>query len=137
MGKNSKAFEKQIADWVEQTNRETERVVRDGTKQLIDDLQAAMPYESGNLRRSVTASRTPIITPAAPDHVFTDQTAENNAVIDSTNIGDPLYVSIPAAYAVKEEYGSGGRAGKFFFTRTASKWRGIIRSVAKAGKRKR
>lgn len=133
----AKAFEKQIADWIKQTEDDMHQVVREGTKLLIQDLQAAMPVESGNLRRSVTASRTPIITPAAPDHVFTDQTAENNAVIDSTNIGDPLYVSIPAAYAAKEEYGSGGRAGKFFFTRTASKWRGIIRSVAKAGKRKR
>lgn len=142
MAKNTKAFTKQIDQWIKQTEADLMDVHRESVKAVARTMQDNMPHESGNLKRSVVITKTPIHQPAAPDHQFTDPTASNEAVADSLQLGDHAYIFVESAYGARDNYGSTSskgkiRPGKFWFEVTLSQWRGLVTRVAKAGKRGR
>lgn len=138
---SSKAFEKQIDNWIKRTEADIAETHRESVRTITNELVAAAPNVTGNLRRSISVAKTPQYE-GTPDQQFTDPTAANNAVISSLEPGDHAYLQVTAAYGLKEEYGRTGsdgthQPGKFFVTSVASRWRGIVNRIASNKKRKR
>lgn len=130
-----KSFISAVAEWSAQQEELSTDVARVAVKEFVSEYKAAAPNVTGNLANSITVASSPEqLVQGAPDQVFADNTAANNAVIDNMKLGDRVYVAALAAYNAKEEFGHttlhGNTPGKLFGTRTAAGWRGFVKRSA-------
>lgn len=127
---SSAGFQADIVSWVAKVGQRFEYVAKESSKAVYNDVRVplnrggAMPVISGNLRNSPEASISSM--PVAnrvpkPKELLSDPTRQVYSVIDSSNLGDKIFLAFTVAYAV---YVNRRRA---FVQLTAMKWQDIVR----------
>jgi hypothetical protein len=115
-----------------------DEILREATALLVEELVKAMPYETGNLSRSIKVSLDGVVPmDRDPKAKYVDPSSENAATLLNAEVGKPVYISITAPYAKAVNYGrtggSGGEhyniGGSFFVLVAANKWPVIVRQA--------
>ena len=133
---SNKSFSASVTDWSDKVKRMNDEIVRESARLLLAELVRNMPHETGNLARSVKVTLNGIVpVDRDPDKIYTDLSGANAATLLQVEAGQNVYVSIPAPYAKRVNYGQSStdgagryfnQAGSFFFEITASKWQTIV-----------
>lgn len=138
-------FEAQVTAWVRKTELRLEAVFRFSAQAVANEVRVPvgkggnMPVLTGNLRRSLVASKVEMPT-VEPGKEFPDKTENIKLVIAGAQIGETVFLGFQAAYARRMEYGfqgedSAGRTfnqkGRGFVRLTAQRWPKIVREQAR------
>ncbi|PCI03469.1 MAG: hypothetical protein COB78_10860 [Hyphomicrobiales bacterium] len=126
-------------------------VFRDAAQTVVNDVRLPkskgghMPIDTGNLRRSLSASTTAMPNINADKAEFSENNGQITLTIAGANIGETLYFGFQAAYARRMEYGFKGadslgrvynQEGSGFVRLTAQRWPEIVKASAKKIKAK-
>lgn len=124
-------FSAQARAFVLQTQQRLEAVMRQSVLDLLEEANTPvakggnMPVDTGTLRASLSVT---INDPS--DRVLfqgDSKPAEDIAVsIAAFEAGDTLYGTWTANYAAFVEYGTEGRAPRYFLTQAAGSWQSIV-----------
>lgn len=124
-------FTAQIAAFAEDAKRKMELVVKQSAQDVGDLAQRPvakggnMPVDTGFLRNSLVAGLNGTTSLSGPDAYV--------LAIAGMELGDSVLFGWTANYARYVEYGTQGRAGRFFMLNAAQQWQAIVaRNAEKA-----
>lgn len=124
-------FTAQIAAFAEDAKRKMELVVKQSAQDVGDLAQLPvakggnMPVDTGFLRNSLVAGLNGTTSLNGPDAYV--------LAIAGMELGDSVLFGWTANYARYVEYGTQGRAGRFFMLNAAQQWQAIVaRNAEKA-----
>lgn len=131
-------FSAAVDDWVIETKERLEAVFKTAVQYTIEDMQTPvggggnMPVDTGFLRTSLQASiNAPILRQMANNGSPIGFATDTTLVIAGAEIGDTIYATYGANYAVYQEYGANGRAGRGFVRLASQNWQSHVnRAVA-------
>lgn len=143
------AFADQLSAWGKQTEARMEAIYRRSVKLLADEMATTkpqggrVPFESGNLARSLVAS-----TQGMPKTATGPFSGSNVGVVAATlQLDQPAWIGYQAIYARRMNYGYVGadklgrvfnQQGSYFLEYAIEKWPQIVAQAAKemeAGKK--
>lgn len=124
-------FTAQIVAFAEDAKRKMELVVKQSAQDVGDIAQTPvakggnMPVDTGFLRNSLVAGLNGSTSLSGPDSY--------TLAIAGAELGDSIFFGWTANYARFVEYGTQGRAGRFFMLNAAQQWKAIVaRNAEKA-----
>ena len=124
-------FTAQIAAFAEDAKRKMELVVKQSAQDVGEIAQRPvakggnMPIDTGFLRNSLVAGLNGTTSLSGPDAYV--------LAIAGAELGDTIFFGWTASYARFVEYGTQGRAGRFFMLNAAQQWPQIVaRNAEKA-----
>lgn len=122
-------FSATVESWALRVKDAAELIFKESCSELVEQLNALVPVDSGFLRASLQASTSemPRLTRAKPDGgtVFVpDGTIE--LVIVGADIGDVLYLGYTANYGLYVAMGANGRAPRPWVDMVAQRWQQIV-----------
>lgn len=135
-------FAGQVWEAVENEKLRRTRILRLSLKLLLLEMRKTvfeggrLPYDTGNLRRSILVSTTSMPLLAKEDIEFADLNGSNLALIDTLEPGTTAYVGYQAAYALRVNYGFTGRdalgrvynqTGYLFYESIQARWPALVR----------
>lgn len=134
-------FSSQVNAWALATEARTAAVFKDAAQTVANEVRTPlgaggnMPIDTGNLRRSLTASRDVMPSIKVGADTFADGSSDISLTIAGANLGDTIYIGFQAAYARRVNYGFTGvdslgrkynQAGRHFVELTAQRWPQIV-----------
>lgn len=122
------SFSAQIAEWTKKVEGATEAVFKESVQELVSQMQALVPVDTGFLRASLVASTSamPSLRLSNPGGSFTPDQGQIELVIASTDLGDTIYLGYTAKYGAYVHYGSGGRPPRPWVDLVAQRWASIV-----------
>jgi hypothetical protein len=97
-------------------------VVQESVQDTVDDMQANVPIDTGFLKNSLASGLNGSFGPPGEnDYLLT---------IAGMDLGDVARFAYTADYAIHQELGSQGRAGRHFMGTAAAKWPETVRRNA-------
>lgn len=124
-------FTAQIAAFAEDAKRKMELVVKQSAQDVGEIAQRPvakggnMPVDTGTLRNSLIAGLNGTTSLSGPDAYV--------LAIAGAELGDTIFFGWTAKYTRFVEYGTQGRAGRFFMLNAAQQWQAIVaRNAEKA-----
>lgn len=124
-------FTAQIAAFAEDAKRKMELVIKQSAQDVGEIAQTPvakggnMPVDTGFLRNSLVAGLNGTTSLSGPDSYV--------LAIAGAEIGDSIFFGWTASYSRFVEYGTQGRAGRFFMLNAAQQWQQIVaRNAEKA-----
>lgn len=121
--------EANISKWADKIVGRMDDLIRQSAQEVFEIAQTPsaqggrMPVDTGFLRNSlVTSLNGSTSLSGAASYVMT---------IAGARAGDVIFGGWGAEYAVDQEFGSRGRAGKFFMRSAASEWNRIVQENAR------
>lgn len=132
MAPNTNSFAAQVADWVLKVEGAVEAVFRESVQELVSQMQALVPVDTGFLRASLRASTTamPVLSLGNPGGTFTPDSGQIELVIMAATIGETIYLGYTANYGAYVHYGVGGRPPRPWVDMVAQRWQGIVADKA-------
>lgn len=127
-------FEATIADWARKVQGAELLIFQESAQELVSQLTALVPIDTGFLRSSLRASTTamPVMSLDNPGAgAFSLDAGEITLVIAGADIGDTIYLGYTAAYGAYVHWGANGRPGRPWVAMAAQRWQSIV--AAKAG----
>jgi hypothetical protein len=103
-------------------------VFKEACQELVTQLNALVPVDTGFLRASLRASTTamPVLSLDNPGGSFTIDQGEITLVIAGADIGDTLFLGYTARYGIWAAYGANGRPGRPWVDMVAQRWASIV-----------
>lgn len=143
----TRGFLKAIDNWTKETEGKSERAFQNGLLDFYDELAAATPVDTGNLRNSLGANivgGSAGATVTGPGSTSSDSTFRGGAsgaiaTIMRAKIGDRVQFVYGATYARRLNLGFTGfdklgryynQPGRFWIERVGSRYRSIMRNAA-------
>jgi len=140
----AKDFSAQVDAWVLKSRKRMLAVFKESTQRVAHEMRIPvggggnMPVDTGFLRASLLGTinvPTAVVTynpgtRPAPDTAV----AQFALVIAQAELGDTIYGTFTANYAMIQEYGSAGRTGRGFVRKAAQKWQMIVDEVVNEAK---
>lgn len=143
----TRGFLKAIDKWTQETEEKSERAFQNGLLDFYDELAAATPVDTGNLRNSLGANivgQGAGATVTGPGNTSADSTFRGGAsgaiaTIMRAKIGDRVQFVYGATYARRLNLGFTGfdrlgryynQPGRFWIERVGSRYRSIMRAAA-------
>jgi len=126
-------FEADIADWARKVQGAELLIFQESAQELVSQLTALVPVDTGFLRSSLRASTTamPMASLDNPGAgAFTLDAGEITLVIAGADIGDTIYLGYTANYGAYIHYGANGRAGRPWVAMVAQRWQQIVNEKA-------
>lgn len=124
-------FTAQIQAFAQRSKEKLELVVKQSAQDVFDIAQRPvakggnMPVDTGTLRNSLTSGLNGADGVEAPESYV--------LIIAGMELGDVMLGKWTAGYARYVEYGTQGRAGRFFMLNAAQQWQAIVsRNAEKA-----
>ena len=142
----TRGFLASVSKWTKETEERSLEAFQNGALDFYDELSAATPVLTGNLRNSLVArvggegTQTvtgPGLTPS--DDTTRSGASQSIAAIMSAKLGDRISYIYNATYARRLNYGFTGtdslgrmynQAGKFWIERVGGRYRSIMRAAA-------
>lgn len=131
-------FSATVDAWVRKSKQKTEAVFKTAVQSTIDDMQTPvgaggnMPVDTGFLRASIQASlNAPVLRQMPNPGGAAGFATDTSLVIAGAELGDTIYATYGANYAVYQEYGANGKPGRGFVRLAAQNWQANVnRAVA-------
>lgn len=125
-------FSASVNAWVRQSDARLQAVFRDAVQQVANDVRIPkaaggnMPVDTGNLRRSLTASTVEMPRTTGNEKRTFDQDGITNITmtIAKAKLGETIYLGFQANYAPFQEIKNG------FVRLTAQRWPNIVQASA-------
>jgi hypothetical protein len=122
------SFADQVATFVKNANEASREVFRESAIELVRQMQALVPVDSGFLRASLVASNSEVpmsnLENPGGTHAYDPESIE--LVIRSTKLGGVLHLGYRAKYAPFVHYGAEGRAPHPWMQMVAQRWSQIV-----------
>lgn len=122
-----------MADWVRKVEGAERLVFQESAQELVSQLTALTPVDTGFLRASLQASTTamPVMSLENPGAgAFNLDAGEITLVIAGANIGDTIYLGYTASYGAFVHWGANGRTGRPWVSMIAQRWQSIVNDKA-------
>jgi hypothetical protein len=128
----AKSFAATVGAWAKAVPEAVEIVFKEAAQEVISQLNALVPVDTGFLRASLRASTTamPVLSLANPGGTFTADAGEIVLVIAGAEIGDTIYLGYTANYGAFVHYGSNGRPGRPWVDMVSQRWAQIVQQKA-------
>jgi len=126
-------FEAEVADWVRKVQGAERMIFQEAAQELVSQLNALVPVDTGFLRASLRASTTtmPVMSLNNPGAgVFNLDAGEITLVIAGADIGDTIYLGYTANYGAYVHAGANGRVGRPWVAMVAQRWQQIVNEKA-------
>lgn len=127
------SFEADIAEWARKVLGAELLIFQESAQELVSQLNALVPVDTGFLRSSLMASTTamPVMSLDNPGGgAFNLDAGAITLVIAGADIGDTIYLGYTAAYGAHVHYGANGRAGQPWVAMVAQRWQQIVNEKA-------
>jgi hypothetical protein len=130
----AKTFSAQIEEWARKVEGATEAIFKESTRELVSQMQALVPIDTGFLRASLRASTTqmPVLSLDNPGGSFRPDFGQIELVIAAADIGDTIYLGYTANYGAYVHYGARGRPPRPWVDIVAQRWSVIVNEKATA-----
>lgn len=136
------SFSAQVKAWADKVPEAVEAVWKESTKEVVKDMQrlttegGRMRFKTGFLQSSLLSSTTAMPTIdqnalPAPNATYVWDADVVEAVINSAEIGQTIFLGYTAAYAAFREYGANGHPPDGFVRLAVQNWAGIVDKNAK------
>ena len=142
----TRGFLQSVNKWTKETEQRSTEAFQNGALDFYDELSAATPVLTGNLRNSLIASvngaGAPTVTGpglTSGDSTYRSGASQSIAAIMSAKLGDRISFVYQATYARRLNYGFTGtdslgrfynQAGRFWIERVGARYRTIMRAAA-------
>lgn len=142
----TRGFLNSIAKWSEKAESAAVDVFRNGSLDMYDELAAATPVDTGNLRNSLVAHVNGFVTStvtgpgaSSSDSTFRSGAEQSIAAISALELGDKVTYVYHASYARRLNYGFTGydslgryfnQPGRFWIERVGGRYKSIMRAAA-------
>lgn len=125
-------FSAVVGAWANGVLNALEIIFKESVQELIAQMQALVPVDTGFLRSSLMASTAamPMMTRANPGVALPDGLGEIMLVIASADVEDTIFLGYTANYAAFVHYGAGGREPRQWVTLVAQRWPEIVAAKA-------
>lgn len=125
-------FAATVGDWARKVPGALEAVFKESAQELVHQLNALVPVDTGFLRASLRASTTamPVMSLSNPGGSFSIDAGEILLVIAGADIGDTIYLGYTANYGAFVHYGANGRPGRPWVDMVAQRWQQIVEAKA-------
>jgi hypothetical protein len=126
-------FEAQVAEWARKVQGAELLIFQESAQELVSQLTALVPVDTGFLRSSLRASTTamPVMSLENPGAgAFNLDAGEISLVIAGADIGNTIYLGYTANYGAHIHYGANGRAGRPWVAMVAQRWQQIVNEKA-------
>lgn len=128
----AKSFSATVGAWAKAVPEAMEIVFKESAQEVVTQINALVPVDTGFLRASLRASTTalPVLSLSNPGGAFTVDAGEIVLVIAGAEIGDTIYLGYTANYGAYVHYGSAGRPGRPWVDMVAQRWQSIVQVKA-------
>ncbi len=126
-------FAASVAEWAEKVKEAGQLIFQEAAQEVVAELNALVPVDTGFLRASLVASTTamPSLTRPNPGgESYAPDMGEIVLAIAGADIGDTIYLGYTASYGAHVHYGANGRAGRPWVAMVAQRWPIIVQGVA-------
>lgn len=122
------SFAATVEAWAHKVDGAIEAVFRESVQELVAQVQALVPVDTGFLRASLVASNSamPVLSLDNPGGSFTPDHGQIELVIAATDIGETIYLGYTAKYGAYVHYGAGGRPPRPWVDMVAQRWQAIV-----------
>lgn len=126
------SFAATVGQWATKVEGALEAVFKESAQELVAQLNALVPRDTGFLAASLRASTTamPMLSLSNPGGTFTADAGEITLVIAGADIGDTIYLGYTANYGAYVHYGANGRPGRPWVDMVAQRWQQIVAEKA-------
>lgn len=126
------SFSATVGEWAALVPHALEVVFRESVQELVSQLNALVPVDTGFLRASLRASTTamPVLSLSNPESSYTADAGEITLVIAGSDLGDTIYLGYTANYGAFVHYGANGRPGRPWVDMVAQRWATIVAAKA-------
>lgn len=127
------SFEAEVADWARKVQGAELLIFHESAQELVSQLSALVPVDTGFLRSSLRASTTamPAMSLDNPGAgAFNLDAGEITLVIAGADIGDTIYLGYTANYGAFVHWGANGKAGRPWVAMVAQRWQQIVNEKA-------
>lgn len=126
-------FSATVEDWCRKVLGAEEVIFKEACQELVIQLNALVPIDTGFLRASLLASTTamPVLSVSNPGQgTFSPDIGAIELVIAGADIGDTIYLGYSANYGAHVHYGANGRPGRPWVSMVAQRWQSIVDAKA-------
>lgn len=129
----AQSFSAQIEAWAHKVEGAVEAVFRESVQELVSQMQALVPVDTGFLRASLRASTTamPVLSLNNPGGSFQPDNGQIELVIMAADVGETIYLGYTAKYGAYVHYGAGGRPPRPWVDMVAQRWQSIVSDKTK------
>lgn len=122
------SFSATVGEWATKVDGAIEVVFKESCQELVAQLNALVPRDTGFLAASLRASTTamPVLSLANPGGTFTADAGEIILVINGADLGDTIYLGYTANYGAFVHYGANGRPGRPWVDMVSQRWASIV-----------
>lgn len=120
-------FQAVVGGWAQDVLGAVETIFKESCQELVTQLNALVPVDTGFLRNSLRASTTamPVLSLANNGQVNIPA-GEIMLVIAGADIGDTIYLGYTANYGAFVHYGANGQPGRPWVDMVAQRWASIV-----------
>lgn len=121
------SFAAVVNAWAYRLEGAIETIFKESCQELVSQLNALVPVDTGFLRNSLRASTTamPVLS-LANNGQGNIPAGEIMLVIAGADIGDTIYLGYTANYGAFVHYGANGRPGRPWVDLVAQRWASIV-----------
>lgn len=123
-------FAATVGDWARKVDGALDVVFKESCQELVEQLNALVPVDTGFLRASLVASTAAMPMIRAADGQVPGDLGEIVLVIAGLEAGETLYLGYTASYAAFVHYGANGRPGRPWVDMVAQRWASIVAAKA-------
>lgn len=122
------SFAAAVGDWAHAVEGALEAIFKESVQELVSQLNALVPIDTGFLRASLRASTAamPVLSLDNPGGAHSIDVGQIELVIMGADIGDTIYLGYTAKYGAHVHYGANGRSGRPWVDMVAQRWQSII-----------
>lgn len=123
-------FAATVGDWTRKVEGALDVVFRESCDELVSQLNALVPVDTGFLRASLVASTTAMPMIRATDGTVPGDFGDIVLVIAGLEAGETLFLGYTASYSAHVHYGANGRPGRPWVDMVAQRWASIVAAKA-------
>jgi hypothetical protein len=123
-------FAATVGEWARQVPLALEAVFKDSVQELVIQLNALVPVDTGFLRASLVASTAAMPLIRATDGPVPGDLGEIVLVIAGLEPGETLFLGYTASYSAFVHYGANGRPGRPWVDMVAQRWQSTVAAKA-------
>ena len=136
------SFSATVSGWAAETQQRTEAVFKMAAQDVINESRKPvakggnMPVDTGFLRASLDVNLSGNLPATRKNEGKVPPPQDISLAIAQAELGQTIYASYTANYALHQEYGARGRPGRAFVRLAAQRWQTIVNNAARRLQRK-
>lgn len=126
----AKSFAATVGAWAKAVPEAVEIVFKEAAQEVVSQLNALVPVDTGALRASLRASTSVMPQIMASGATPPADMGDIMLVIEGADLSDTIFLGYTMNYAPMVHYGARGRPGKPWVDMVAQRWSAIVQAKA-------